>query len=162
MNYKNKNQDVQELISKEYYELITKERLDIKYNILPKIRQKVQIARELGDLSENAEYQTELSKKTRFEQRLGHLDFVLGNSIVFKIDKEKQGDKAYIGAHIHLLDMQSKEAIKFQLVSSFEVDPSHNKISYKSAIAKLIIGQKVNYTFQYRERKFKIKEIKYD
>jgi transcription elongation factor GreA len=163
MHNENKQEpDGYELISQEYQNVLLNEKIQILNHILPAIRKKVQIARELGDLSENAEYQSELSNKTRFEQRLSTIKSILNKAIVFNIEHTKNKEQIYIGSNIIILNVTTKQIMKFQIVSTFEVDPSKHRISHKSEIARLLIGKKYNDVIVFRDKTYKITSIKYE
>ena len=110
--------------------------LDQRYGIADRIKQ----ARELGDLSENAEYQTAREEQDRLETRIGELEHVVFNSKLIK--KPKSNGRVKLGSTVKLrsADGKSKE---FQVVGTMEADPLSGKISDESPIGKVLIDNKV-------------------
>ncbi|OVE79101.1 transcription elongation factor GreA [bacterium G20] len=111
----------------------------------PIIADRIKQARELGDLSENAEYQTAREEQDRLESRIGELEHVVQNSKLIKKNKGK--DQVKLGSSVKLktADGQLKQ---FQVVGTIEADPSSGKISDESPIGKALIGKKVGDRFE--------------
>ena len=110
--------------------------LDQRHGIADRIKQ----ARELGDLSENAEYQTAREEQDRLETRIGELEHVVLHSKLIK--KPKSNGRVKLGSTVKLksADGKSKE---FQVVGTMEADPLSGKISDESPIGKVLIGKKI-------------------
>lgn len=104
----------------------------------------IKTARELGDLTENAEYQSALAEKDRNEARISELENILQN---VEIIKKPRGDsKVQLGSVVKLKsDGKAKE---FQVVGTVEADPLNGKISDESPIGQALIGKKVGETVQ--------------
>lgn len=99
----------------------------------------IKTARELGDLAENAEYQSARSEQDRNESRIGEIEHILQNVEVIKAPK---GDsKIQLGSKVTLKGAgKTKE---FQVVGTVEADPLNGKISDESPIGKALLGKKV-------------------
>lgn len=97
----------------------------------------IKSARELGDLTENAEYQSALAEKDRNETRINELENILQN---VEIIKKPRGDsKVQLGSLVKLKnDGKTKE---FQVVGTVEADPLNGKISDESPIGQALIGK---------------------
>lgn len=99
-------------------------------------------ARQLGDLSENAEYDSAKQSQAINEKRIRELEEkiltarILGNENI-------SSDKAYIGAKLKLVDIDSKEEIDYMLVTEDEADYAGGKISISSPVGKALLGCKV-------------------
>lgn len=104
------------------------------------IAERIKQARELGDLSENAEYQSAREEQDRLEARISELDHVLQNSKVIK--KPKTGGHVVLGSTVKLKSAAGK-ATEFQVVGTMEADPLNGKISDESPIGKELMGKKV-------------------
>jgi len=106
------------------------------------IAERIKQARELGDLSENAEYQTAREEQDRLETRIGELEHIVHNSKLIK--KPKSNGHVKLGSSVKLrsADGKSKEK-EFQVVGTMEADPLSGKISDESPIGKVLIGKKV-------------------
>jgi transcription elongation factor GreA len=104
----------------------------------PEIADTIKTARELGDLSENAEYQSARADQERNDNRISEIDHILLNVEVIKAPK---GDsKVQLGSTVKLKNGKTKE---FQVVGTVEADPLNGKISDESPIGKALLGKKV-------------------
>jgi transcription elongation factor GreA len=99
-------------------------------------------ARQLGDLSENAEYDSAKQSQAINEKRIRELEDKILTARI--LDNENiPSDKAYIGAKLKLLDIDSKEDIDYMLVTEDEADYTEGKISLSSPVGKALLGCKV-------------------
>jgi transcription elongation factor GreA len=105
----------------------------------PVIAESIKTARELGDLAENAEYQSARADQERNDARISEVEHILQNVEVIKAPK---GDnKVQLGSTVKLKnDGKTKE---FQVVGTVEADPLNGKISDESPIGKALLGKKV-------------------
>lgn len=103
------------------------------------VAERIKAARELGDLSENAEYQTAREEQDRLEARISELEHVLQYSKVIK--KAKADGQVRLGSTVKLKN--SGKALEFQIVGTIEADPLNGKISDESPIGKALLGKKV-------------------
>lgn len=105
----------------------------------------IKTARELGDLAENAEYQSARAEQDRHETRISEIENILQN---VEIIKKPRGDsKVQLGSVVKLKGQAGK--IKdFQVVGTVEADPLNGKISDESPIGQALIGQKVGETIE--------------
>src|SRR5437870_10138141 len=85
----------------------------------PDIAERIKQARELGDLSENAEYQTAREEQDRLEARISELEHVLRNVQIIK--KPKDGQKVRLGSQVKL-KAASGAAAQFQVVGTMEAN----------------------------------------
>ncbi len=98
-------------------------------------------ARELGDLSENAEYQAAKERQSFVQARLSQLQEryrQLGLMDFGKIPKDRIG----LGSTVTLLDINTDEEIEYQLVIAEEADVAEGKISVGSPIGHALLGRK--------------------
>jgi transcription elongation factor GreA len=100
---------------------------------------RIRQARELGDLSENAEYQSAREEQDRLETRIGELEHILQNSQIIK--KPKTNGQVRLGSVVKLRSAGGKTQ-QFQLVGTIEADPLNGKISDESPIGKMLLGKK--------------------
>jgi transcription elongation factor GreA len=103
------------------------------------VADRIRSARELGDLSENAEYQTAREEQDRLEARISELEHILQN--VQMISKPKNNGVVKLGSHVKLKDGTVKQ---FQVVGTMEADPLNGKVSDESPIGKALLGKKVS------------------
>ena len=99
-------------------------------------------ARQLGDLSENAEYESAKQSQAINEKRIRELEEKILTARI--LDNENiASDKAYIGAKLKLLDIDSKEEIQYMLVTEDVADYAAGKISISSPVGKALLGCKI-------------------
>lgn len=104
------------------------------------VAERIKQARELGDLSENAEYQTAREEQDRLETRIGELEHVLQSVQVIK--KPRKGGSISLGSEVKLKSTAGKSA-QYQIVGTLEADPLSGKISDESPIGRALLGRKV-------------------
>ena len=105
----------------------------------PEVTERIRSARELGDLSENAEYASARSEQERNESRIAEIEHILKN--VELISAPKNGSKVNLGSTVKLLGANKEK--QFQVVGTVEADPLSGKISDESPIGKALLGKKV-------------------
>lgn len=98
----------------------------------------IRTARELGDLSENAEYQAARADQERNDNRVSEIDTILNN---LEVIKKSTGSKVQLGSVVTLKG--AKNSKEFQVVGTVEADPLNGKISDESPIGQALIGKKV-------------------
>lgn len=99
----------------------------------------IKTARELGDLAENAEYQSARAEQERQETRISEIENILTN---VEIIKKPRGDsKVQLGSTVKLKG--AGKAKEFQVVGTVEADPLSGKISDESPIGQAMLGKKV-------------------
>ena len=106
----------------------------------PRVAERIKAARELGDLSENAEYQTAREEQDRLEARISEVDHIVQNSQVIK--KPKNDGQVRLGSKVELKD--GGKPLKYQVVGTMEANPAGGKISDESPIGKALLGKKVS------------------
>jgi transcription elongation factor GreA len=104
----------------------------------PLIADAIKSARELGDLGENAEYQTALAEKDRTDARVSDIENILQNTEIIK--KPRGAAKVQLGSEVKL--KSSGKTKEFQVVGTVEADPLNGKISDESPIGQALLGKK--------------------
>ena len=112
---------------------------DLKVVRRKEVAQKIKEAREQGDLSENAEYDTAKDEQRDIEARIEELEKILKNAEVIDEAEFEQG-KINIGCTVRLFDFDFDEEVEYRLVGSTEADILQNKISNESPIGMALIG----------------------
>jgi transcription elongation factor GreA len=104
------------------------------------VAEAIKVARDQGDLSENAEYQSARSEQERLEGRISEIEHILMNSDIIK--KPKGDSKVQIGSNVMLKGANGK-TMEFQVVGTVEADPLNGKISDESPIGQALLGKKL-------------------
>lgn len=97
-------------------------------------------ARSLGDLSENADYDAARTEQAQVEGRIQELEKIMENAHIIK---KASTDKVGLGTTVKIKYVDDDEIEEYRIVGSKEADPSNNKISNESPIAKAIMNAKV-------------------
>lgn len=149
------------ILTKEGLDKLQKELEYLKTVERQKIAQRIQTAKELGDLSENAEYSEAKEQQALNESRVAEIEDMIKNSEV--VDSSKAGSgKVTIGSTITVNN--GKEDRVLIIVGSNEADPLSGKISNESPLAVSFmggrVGDKVTVTTPKGTIEYEIKEIK--
>ena len=104
--------------------------------------QAIKEARSLGDLSENADYDAARSEQAQVEGRIQELEKIMENAVIIE---KGSTDSVSIGMTVRVkyIDDDDDEIEEYRIVGSKEADPSNNKISNESPLAKAIMNAKV-------------------
>ena len=99
----------------------------------------LQDARSQGDLSENADYDAARDEQAQIEGRILELEKLLENAhIIEKVNTDVVG----LGVTVKINYIDDEEIEEYRIVGSKEADPSNNKISNESPLAKAIMNRK--------------------
>lgn len=146
----NNTNSANNLVTKEGKKQLEKELKELINHKRPQIIKQIQIARELGDISENAEYDAAKNAQAQIESRIREIQNILSN---IKIINKKNIPIEYTNTNLNIISIGSTVTIKdysdqkiytYKIVGSVEADPSVNKISNVCALAKSIIGKTVD------------------
>ena len=113
----------------------------------PRIIQAISEARAHGDLSENAEYHSAKEQQSLNEGRIAELEDKLGRAEIIDVAK-LTGTKIKFGATVTLVDEDTEEEKKYQIVGDLEADVKQGKISISSPIARALIGKDIGDTVE--------------
>jgi transcription elongation factor GreA len=127
------------------------------------VAERIRVAREFGDIAENAEYDDAKNEQAMLEHKIAQLeDRLLTARVITK--KEISKDTVSIGSRVRLRDVAAKQTFEYHIVGSAEANPAENKLSNESPVGKAIMGHKkgetVEVTAPRGSLKFKILEIK--
>jgi len=127
------------------------------------VAERIRVAREFGDISENAEYDDAKNEQAMLEHKIAQLEERLLSARVLT-KKEISKDTVSIGTKVRLRDMQANKSFEYDIVGSAEANPAENKLSNESPVGKAIIGHKKNDVVEVAAPrgalKFKILEIR--
>jgi transcription elongation factor GreA len=129
-----------------------------------KISREIGVAREHGDLSENAEYHAAKERQGWIEARIKDLEDKLSRAEI--IDPTKlSGSKVAFGATVKLSNIETEEESIYRLVGADEADLNLGSISITSPLARSLIGREVGDDVRVRmpagERHYEILEVEY-
>ena len=111
----------------------------LKEDVRHQLAQEIGKARELGDISENAEYHAAKEKQGQVEAQIRDMEDRLSRAEVVEVSK-LSGSRVLFGATVTVED-ESGEKIVYQIVGAEESDPKAGKISYESPVARGLIGK---------------------
>lgn len=130
------------ILTKSSRKKLEEELQELKVVKRKEIAQKIKEARELGDLSENAEYDAAKDEQRDIEARIDEIENILKNSQV--IDKRSIDFKSiHIGCKATVQDKTTRRKVTYQIVSATDVNSLEKKISYESPIGAALMGKKV-------------------
>jgi len=105
------------------------------------IAEKIAEARDFGDLSENAEYDSAREEQGLVESRIAEIEDILLNADIIKAGKSS---KVALGSKVEL--RTGKKTVAYTVVGPVEADPLEGKISNESPIGEALMGKKVGDT----------------
>ena len=103
----------------------------------------IEVAREHGDLSENAEYHAARDRQSFIEGRLAELEDMISRADVID-PKALSGKIVRFGATVKLADEDTDEESTYQIVGSHEADVESGRLSLTSPLARALIGKTVS------------------
>jgi transcription elongation factor GreA len=108
----------------------------------PRISRDIEVAREHGDLSENAEYHAAKERQGMVEARIKDLEDKLSRAEI--IDPSKlSGTKVRFGATVTLINVSTDEEVTYRIVGAEESDINQGSISISAPLARALIGKEV-------------------
>lgn len=108
----------------------------------PAIIQAIAVAREHGDLSENAEYHAARDRQSFIEGRIKEIEDKLARAEV--IDPSKlAGDRVAFGAAVKLANADTGEEVTYRILGVDEADLARGIISISSPLARSLVGKQV-------------------
>ena len=104
------------------------------------IAQRIKVARELGDLSENAEYHIAKEDQAHLETKIARLNARLRNARV--VEAPTDSDIVVFGATVTVADDESGREATWTLVGATEADLAAGKLSAESPVARALMGRR--------------------
>ena len=108
----------------------------------PSVIAAISEAREHGDLSENAEYHAAKERQRWIEGQIAEIEDKLARAQVIDVSK-LSGTQVKFGATVSLVDEDTEDEARYQIVGEHEADVKGGRISISSPIARAIIGKEV-------------------
>ncbi len=123
-----------EKIENELHELKTVKR--------PEVVERIKIARDFGDLSENSEYDSAKEEQAFVETRIAQLEKMIRYAVIIESDDENM-NVVSLGRKVTFIELPDGEEETYAIVGSAEADPFEGKISNDSPMAKSLLGLEV-------------------
>ena len=131
----------------------------------PLISKAIGIAREHGDLSENAEYHAAKERQGMIEARLKDVEGIISHAQVIDPSGQDTGQVRF-GLTVVLADTESDEKVTYKILGEDEANVSEGKISVTSPVARALLGKSVGDEIKVSvprgTREFEILEIRVD
>jgi len=114
----------------------------LKNTARPEVIRAIALAREHGDLSENAEYHAARDRQSFIEGRVGELEDKIARAEVIDVSK-LSGKTVKFGAKVSLIDEDTDEKQIYQIVGQDEADVKQGRLAITSPLARALIGKSV-------------------
>ncbi|GHB12180.1 transcription elongation factor GreA [Salinicola rhizosphaerae] len=107
----------------------------------PRVIAAIAEAREHGDLKENAEYHAAREQQGFIEGRIQEIEGKLSLAQVIDVTKMPKSGNVIFGVTVELINLETDEEVRYQIVGEDEADIKASKISVTSPIARALIGK---------------------
>jgi len=107
----------------------------------PNIIKAIAEARSHGDLKENSEYHAAREQQSFIEGRINELESKLASAQIIDVTKINAQGKVVFGATVHLVNVNTGEVARYQIVGEDEADINQNLISITAPMARALIGK---------------------
>lgn len=134
-------------MSKEGYDKLVAELLELENVELPRVRDAIAEARDKGDLSENFEYHAAKREQGRLLSRIRFKQKVLENARVLDTSLLAKG-KVVLLSTVELENLQNQSRVKYTIVNPHEANIMEGKISVKSPIGQALLNHEVGETIE--------------
>ncbi len=152
------------ILTPEGYETLKSELETLRTEGRREIAERIRVAREFGEIAENAEYDDAKNEQAMLEHKIAQLEERLANARVIDTG-DVDTSVVSIGSVVRLRDVDAKQTVEYLIVGSAEANPAEQKLSNESPVGKAIIGRKKGETVEVTTPrgaviKYKIMEIK--
>ncbi|MDX1589757.1 MAG: transcription elongation factor GreA [Oleiphilaceae bacterium] len=107
----------------------------------PRVIEAIAEAREHGDLKENAEYHAAREQQSFIEGRIQDIESKLSGAQVIDVTRMEKTGKVVFGTTVRLVNTETEEETRYQIVGEDEADIKQGKLSIASPIARALIGK---------------------
>lgn len=126
-------------ITKDGLEKLKTELHELKEVKVPEVAMRIKLARDLGDISENAEYDAAKHEQAIIEGKIKELEDIIKNSRI--VTKDSSNGEVNVGSKVVVhIDGDEEE---FHIVGALEANPTEKKISHESPLGSSLMGKKV-------------------
>ena len=151
------------MLTQEGYNKLEEELKMLKGPKKMEVGERIKVAREFGDLSENSEYDDAKNEQALLEAKIMELENTLRHAKVVD-DDDISTRKVGVGTQVTLYDYEFEEEVTYGIVGASEVDMSQNKISNESPVGKAALNKKKGEIFEVETpdgvAKYKVLNIK--
>ena len=105
------------------------------------VAERIRVAREFGDISENAEYDHAKNEQAMLEADIARREDKLRSATILD-ETAVEKDVVSIGSKVRVKDEKSGKSVLYQIVGSVEADPSENKVSNESPVGQALLSHK--------------------
>ncbi|MBR6916595.1 MAG: transcription elongation factor GreA [Clostridia bacterium] len=125
--------------TEEGYKKLVDELDFLKGEKMKEVKDAIAAARELGDLSENSEYDEARNEQAKVVTRIQEIEELLKHAVVIS-ESDVDLSVVHLGSTVKLLDKEFNEEIEYSIVGTNEVDALSGKISDQSPIGSALLG----------------------
>ena len=129
------------MLTKEGYEELEKRLEHLKVVKRAEITERIKVAREFGDLSENAEYDAAKNEQAMIEGEILEIEHKLKYAVIIKDSDIKKGTVS-LGSKVELKDNDTEEVFTYEIVGTTEADVELGRISNESPVGNALLGRK--------------------
>ena len=140
-------EDREIMLTQEGYEKLVNELKYLKGPRKMEVAERIKIAREFGDLSENSEYEEAKNAQAFLETKIAEIEATIRNAKVVA-DHEISTKEVGVGTQVTVYDYEFDEEITYSIVGATEVNMAENKISNESPVGKALMGKKKGEDFE--------------
>ncbi|MFB1050736.1 transcription elongation factor GreA [Paraliobacillus sp. JSM ZJ581] len=132
-------------VEKSYYmtqegkEKLEKELHDLKTIKRQEVVERIKVARDFGDLSENSEYDAAKDEQAFVESRIVQVENMIRNAVIIE-NNDQNPNMVSLGKSVTFQELPDGDEETYVIVGSAEADPFEGKISNDSPIAKSLLG----------------------
>jgi len=109
---------------------------------MPALAERIRQARDLGDLSENFDYQDAKRQQGFVVGKIKDLEMLLDRALVVE-ESEPGSELVGLGSTVSLRDDEYGDEFSYTIVGAYEADPANDKISSSSPIGQALVGKRV-------------------
>jgi transcription elongation factor GreA len=126
----------------EGYAVLDDELKRLKTQERPSVIAAIAEARLHGDLSENAEYHAAKDRQGWIEGRIAEIEDKIARAQIIDVSR-LSGAQIKFGATVSVIDEDTEEAARYQIVGEHEADVKQGKISLTSPLSRAMMGKEV-------------------
>lgn len=104
--------------------------------------ERIKVARDFGDLSENSEYDAAKEEQGFVEQRISQVENMIRNAVIIENENDNP-NVVSLGNSVTFIELPDGEEETYTIVGSAEADPFEGKISNDSPMAQSLLGKEI-------------------